>query len=86
MLREQLSNSETEAKSENLNKSPEKFHKYSKTMEATESKLEFKDIVKKQWILKQLESIGKFILKNYWLSLQSFDKIWSYFNLNFVLT
>ena len=64
-MREQLSNSETEAKSENLNKSPEKFHKYSKIMEATESKLEFKDIVKKQWILKQLESIGKFILKNY---------------------
>jgi len=27
-------------------------------MEGTESKLEFKDIVKKQWILKQLESIG----------------------------
>ena len=44
----------------------EKFHKFSKKMEgteskmeATESKLEFKDIVKKQWILKQLESIGK---------------------------
>ena len=62
MLREQLSNSETEAKSEKLNKSPEKFHKYSKIMEATESKLEFKDIVKKQWILKQLESIGQFVL------------------------
>ena len=34
-------------------------------MEGTESKVEFKDIVKKQWILKQLESIGKFVLKNY---------------------
>ena len=35
-------------------------------MEGTESKLEFKDIVKKQWILKQLESIGKFVLKKYY--------------------
>ena len=34
-------------------------------MEGTESKVEFKHIVKKQWILKQLESIGKFVLKNY---------------------
>ena len=30
-------------------------------MEGTESKVEFKDIVKKQWILKQLESIGKLV-------------------------
>ena len=50
----------------------EKFHKFSKKMEGTESKmegteskLEFKDIVKKQWILKQLQSIGKFVLKKY---------------------
>ena len=67
MLREKLSNSELELKSGNLNKSSEKFHKYSKKMEGTESKVEFKHIVKKQWILKQLESIGKFVLKNYWL-------------------
>ena len=51
-------------------------------MEGTESKLEFKDIVKKQWILKQLESIGKFVLKKYCKKvivntyLQSFGKIW----------
>ena len=56
-------------------------------MEGTESKLEFKDIVKKQWILKQLESIGKFVLKKYCKKvivntyLQSFGKlnlIWYY--------
>ena len=85
VLREKLSKiqiSEPELKSGNLNKSSEKFHKYSKKMEGTESKVEFKDIVKKQWILKQLESIGKFVLKNYW---QSFDKIWSDFHLNFVI-